>query len=65
VVRIAAPWLRPGVYFIEAAILSGMQLIDHVSDAATLIVHEASAKEAPALGLKKGSLSPIWTWDLD
>jgi lipopolysaccharide transport system ATP-binding protein len=64
-VEVAAPWLRPGVYFVEAAVLSGMQLLDYVSDAATLVVHETSAKDAPALGLKKGPVSPVWPWKVE
>ena len=63
-VSVADPWLRPGTYYIEVAILSGMQLMDHVRDAATLVVEEQSAAGAPPLALKKGSVSPLWTWSV-
>lgn len=63
--RVSSPWLRPGRYFIEVAILSGMQLLDHLTEAAVLVVEEQSAPNAPRLALKKGVVSPTWTWRLD
>lgn len=61
-VAIESPWLRPGSYHIEVAVLSGMQLLDHVRDAAVLVVEEQSAPGAPPLALKKGPVSPLWNW---
>ena len=61
-VRIEQPWLRPGTYYAEAALLSGAQLIDYVSEAATLRVEEQSVEGAPPLGLKKGAVAPVWEW---
>ncbi|HKV99737.1 MAG TPA: ABC transporter ATP-binding protein [Vicinamibacterales bacterium] len=63
-VTIESPWLRPGSYFIEVAILSGGQLLDHVSHAATLTVDEQSADDAPPLQIKKGVVAPLWKWDV-
>ncbi len=64
-VEISQPWLRPGRYFVEVAILSGMRLLDFVSDAAVLVVDEQPAPGAPPLPLKKGPVSPVWTWTID
>jgi len=61
-VQVTQPWLRPGTYYIEAALLSGSQLLDYVAEAATLVVDEQRAPGAPRLELKKGSTSPIWSW---
>ena len=61
-VQVRQPWLRPGTYYIEAALLSGSQLLDYVAEAATLVVDEQRATGAPRLELKKGSVSPIWSW---
>jgi lipopolysaccharide transport system ATP-binding protein len=63
-VMIEDPWLRPGTYYIEVAVLSGMQLLDHVRDAAMLMVEEQSVPGAPPLALKKGSVSPLWKWSI-
>jgi lipopolysaccharide transport system ATP-binding protein len=62
---VGTPWLRPGRYFIEVAVLSGMQLLDHATDVAALIVDEQSAPGAPRLALKKGPVSPTWEWRID
>ncbi len=64
VVSVGAPWLRPGTYFIEVAVISGVQLLDHVSNAATLVVAEQSADGAPPLQIKKGVVAPMWTWSI-
>ena len=64
-VTIEAPWLRPGTYYVEAAIVSGLQLLDYVADAAVLVVEENSAPGAPRLPLKKGPVSPVWRWHVD
>ncbi|MEJ7810317.1 MAG: ABC transporter ATP-binding protein [Gemmatimonadaceae bacterium] len=61
-VAIGQPWLRPGTYYVEAALLSGPLLLDYVGDAAVLVVEEQSASTAPSLGLKKGVVAPIWPW---
>jgi ABC-type multidrug transport system ATPase subunit len=61
-VRLNAPWLRPGAYSIEVAIMSATQLVDHVEDVATLVVEEQSAAGAPALTIKKGAVVPLWEW---
>jgi len=61
-VDVCQPWLRPGTYYVEAALLSGSQLLDYVSEAATLVVDEQRSDGAPRLELKKGSTSPIWSW---
>jgi len=37
-------------------------LLDYVSEAATLVVDEQRSDGAPRLELKKGSTSPIWSW---
>ena len=63
-VRFEQPWLRPGTYYLEVALLSGGQLIDHVPEAAVLVVEEKSAPDAPPLALKKGAVSPIWNWEM-
>jgi lipopolysaccharide transport system ATP-binding protein len=62
IVRIAHPWLRPGTYFIEAALLSGARLVDNVRDAAVLVVEDQAAAGAPPLPLKKGVVAPVWEW---
>jgi lipopolysaccharide transport system ATP-binding protein len=63
-VHVEAPWLRPGSYQVGVAVLSAMQLLDHVINAATLTVDEQVAVGAPPLALKKGPVSPVWRWDL-
>jgi len=63
-VMVNSPWLRPGIYFIEVFAISGSQLLDHVADAACLQVEEVSADGAPLLSLKKGPVSPTWSWHL-
>jgi lipopolysaccharide transport system ATP-binding protein len=63
--RVDAPWLRPGRYFVEVSMVSGMRQIDHVPEAAVLVVEEQSAPHAPLLALKKGVVSPVWTWSLE
>jgi ABC-type polysaccharide/polyol phosphate transport system ATPase subunit len=63
-VAIESPWLRPGSYFLEVAVLSGAQLLDHVPHAATLTVDEQSADDAPPLHIKKGVVAPLWKWDV-
>ena len=63
-VTVSQPWLRPGTYYIEAAILSGTQLLDHVRDVAVLVVDEQAVEGAPPLALKKGPVSPVWKWDV-
>ena len=61
-VHVSQPWLRPGTYYVEAALLSGSQLLDYVAEAATLVVDDQRSSGAPRLELKKGSTSPIWSW---
>jgi lipopolysaccharide transport system ATP-binding protein len=62
VVRVEQPWLRPGTYFVEAALLSGTRLVDYVSDAAVLVVEDQAVEGAPPLQLKKGVVAPVWNW---
>jgi hypothetical protein len=64
-VEVGQPWLRPGRYYVEVALLSGMQLIDHVPEAAVLLIEEQSVAGAPPLALKKGSVAPVWRWRVD
>ena len=63
-VTLRQPWLRPGTYYVEVLLYSGIQTIDYVSDAATLIVEEQSAKGAPPVALKKGMVAPVWPWTI-
>jgi lipopolysaccharide transport system ATP-binding protein len=62
IVRVEQPWLRPGTYFVEAALLSGTRLVDYVADAAVLVVEDWSVAGAPPLQLKKGIVAPVWEW---
>lgn len=62
VVRVEQPWLRPGTYFVEAALLSGNLLVDYVADAAVLVVEDQAVEGAPRLELKKGVVAPVWDW---
>jgi hypothetical protein len=62
VVRVEQPWLRPGTYFVEAALLSGTRLVDYVADAAVLVVEDHAVEGAPPLQLKKGVVAPVWHW---
>ena len=64
-VRVEQPWLRPGTYYVEAALLSGGQLLDYVGEAAMLLVEEQSADGAPPLPLKKGAVAPVWDWAIE
>lgn len=64
-VTVNSPWLRPGTYFVEVSVISGSQLLDRVADAACLLVEEVSSDSAPLLSLKKGPLSPMWSWQLE
>jgi len=64
-VLVNSPWLRPGAYFVEVSVISGSQLLDRVPDAACLQVEEVSSDGAPLLSLKKGPLSPMWSWQLE
>lgn len=61
-VMISQPWLRPGTYYLEVAVLSGAQMVDHVADAVVLSVEEQSAPGAPPVALKKGMVAPVWEW---
>ncbi|MDQ6633945.1 MAG: ABC transporter ATP-binding protein [Gemmatimonadota bacterium] len=61
-VEVAAPWLRPGRYTLEMAMISGFQLLDIVSDPVGFVVEEQSAVGAPPIALKKGPVSPVWLW---
>lgn len=61
-VRLEQPWLRPGTYFVEAALLSGARLVDNVRDAAVLVVEDQAVEGAPPLSLKKGMVAPVWEW---
>jgi ABC-type polysaccharide/polyol phosphate transport system ATPase subunit len=63
-VAIRHPWLRPGTYYLEVAVLSGAQLVDYVAEAAVLSVEEQSAPGAPPVALKKGMVAPIWEWSI-
>ncbi len=63
-VRVEQPWLLPGTYYVETAVQSGQQLLDCVRESAVLIVEEQSASGAPALGLKKGAVAPMWQWTI-
>jgi len=63
-VRLAQPWLRPGAYHLEIAVLSAFQVLDHVTDVATIVVDEQAADGAPPLGIKKGAVAPVWEWTL-
>ena len=62
IVRVEQPWLRPGTYFVEAALLSGTRLVDYVADAAVLVVEDHAVEGAPPLQLKKGVIAPVWEW---
>jgi hypothetical protein len=62
VVKVEQPWLRPGTYFVEAALLSGTRLVDYVGDAAVLVVEDQAVEGAPPLQLKKGVVAPVWDW---
>jgi hypothetical protein len=64
-VTVSHPWLRPGTYYLEAALISGAQLVDYVADAATLSVEEQSAPHSPPLALKKGMVAPVWEWRIE
>ena len=64
-VAITHPWLRPGTYYLEVAVLSGAQMLDHVAEAAVLSVEEQSAPDAPPIGLKKGMVAPVWEWSIE
>jgi ABC-type polysaccharide/polyol phosphate transport system ATPase subunit len=64
-VTVSQPWLRPGMYYLEVALLSGAQMLDHVGDAAVIAIEEQSAPDAPPLALKKGIVAPIWEWHID
>ncbi len=64
-VWIDQPWLRPGRYTLEVAMLTGTQLIDIVSDAIALVVEEQSVRGAPPIALKKGPVSPVWRWTME
>lgn len=61
-VRLRDPWLRPGAYSIEVAVMSATQLLDHVEDAAMLVVEEQAWNGAPPLSIKKGAVVPLWEW---
>ena len=62
---LAQPWLRPGKYYVEVAVLSGAQMLDHVAEAGVISVEEQSAPGAPPLALKKGMVAPVWEWTID
>ena len=63
-VALGQPWLRPGTYYLEVAVLSGAQMVDHVGEAAVLSVEEQSAPGAPPMALKKGMVAPVWEWSI-
>lgn len=64
-VTIRQPWLRPGTYYLEVAVLSGAQMLDHVAEAAVVSVEEQSAPGAPPIALKKGPVAPVWEWRIE
>lgn len=63
-VNLCQPWLRPGTYYIEVLLYSGIQIMDAVGDAAVLVVEEQSARGAPPIALKKGMVAPVWPWSI-
>jgi len=63
-VTLSQPWLRPGTYYIEVLLYSGIQLIDYVGDAVALVVEDQSARGAPPVALKKGMVAPVWPWTI-
>ena len=64
-VVLTQPWLRPGTYYLEVAVLSGAQMLDHVAEAAIISVEEQSAPDAPPIALKKGMVAPVWEWSIE
>jgi lipopolysaccharide transport system ATP-binding protein len=63
-VYVAAPWLRPGTYFLETLLQSARQPLDLVRESAQLVVEEVSSPGAPRRELKRGVVAPIWNWEM-